>query len=66
MSDVHDWACIADGQVVMVVRWDGVTDWPPSADYLMVDLTETPWVGSGWTYRDGEFVDERPDPEPDV
>ena len=60
MSDIHDWACIEDEHVVMVVRWDGLTVWPPAERYLMVDLTDHPRVGSGWTYRDGQFIDERP------
>lgn len=65
MSDVHDWACIEEGKVRMVVRWDGVTSWPPADDYLMVDLTDHPGVGIGWDYQDGQFIDNRPEPEPD-
>lgn len=63
MVEVHDWACVSDGKVVSVVRWDGVSDWPPSKDYTMVDLTAYPNVGIGWDYVDGEFVDNRPEPE---
>ena len=60
MSDVRNWACIDDGNVVRVVRWDGVASWPPADDYLMVDLTDHPGVGIGWDYQDGQFVDNRP------
>jgi hypothetical protein len=60
MSDVHGWACIAGGKVEHVVRWDGVSDWPPATDYLMIDLADYPHVGVGWDYVDGEFVDNRP------
>jgi hypothetical protein len=63
MNEVRDWACVKDGKVDMVVRWDGVSKWPPSADYLMIDLTEHPQVSSGWDYVDGQFVDNRPEPE---
>ena len=53
----------ADSTVINVVVWDGVTDWPHSE--VVVDLTEFPNVGIGWDYVDGEFVDNRPEPEPE-
>jgi hypothetical protein len=65
MSEVHDWACIVDGKVEKVVRWDGLTAWPPADDYLMVDLTGHPYVGVGWDYADGQFIDNRPEPDDD-
>ena len=70
MSDVHDWACIEDGHVVMVVRWDGFTLWPEAENYVMVDLTDYPAVGVGWSYNlkatKNKFVDNRPQPEEPV
>jgi hypothetical protein len=69
VSEVHDWACIADGTVQQVVRWDGLTAWPPADDYVMVDLVDWPHVGIGWSYNPkatvNKFVDNRPQEDTD-
>ena len=56
------------GLVVNVSVWDGVQPYTPPDGITMVALpyeTDDDGVrryqgGIGWTYRDGEFVDERP------
>ena len=58
----------ADGQVVNVSVWDGVQPYTPPDGITMVPLPYTTdedgtrryQGGIGWTYRDEEFVDERP------
>ena len=56
------------GLVVNVSVWDGVQEYDPGEGVTLVPL---PFVeeedgvrrytgGIGWTFRDGEFVDERP------
>jgi hypothetical protein len=43
-----------------VIIWDGVQNWPPAADYTMIELADDSSAGIGWDYVDGEFVDNRP------
>jgi hypothetical protein len=62
MTQNKSWACIKDGKVEMVIVWDGVQSWPPSEDYLMVELDEDSYAGPDWEYTDGKFVDNRPEP----
>ena len=73
MSEDH-YAVVADGKVVNVVVWDGVSAYDPGEGLELVAL---PYVededgvrryqgGIGWTFRDGEFVDERPVEEDDA
>ena len=64
MSEIHNWACVKDGKVEKVVRWDGVSDWPPAADYLMIDIEgNLQGITAGWDYVDGKFVNNLPEPE---
>ena len=73
---LYDYAVVdSDGLVVNVVLWDGEpTKWTPPDGCTLVPL---PYVteddgyrrytgGIGWTYRDGQFYDERPVEEFDV
>lgn len=53
-----------DGIVTNVVVWDGVTPWDHDGE--VVDLTGHEGAGIGWTYANGTFVDNRPEPEPEV
>lgn len=50
---VRRYAVIADGIVVNVALWDGVTEWTPG-DNLLVVQSDTAQIG--WSYVDGEFV----------
>ena len=73
-GDLADYAVVSDGLVVNVIVWDGVQDYTPADGLTLVALPYTEdedgarryTAGIGWTYRNGEFVDERPEPEPDV
>ena len=71
--DLYDYAIVdPNGLVVNVTLWDGgATDWTPPDGCTLVAL---PYVtedegyrrytaGIGWTYRDGQFIDERPPAE---
>ena len=66
-NDARYYAHIRDGIVVNVTVWDGVTKVTRPDDIEIVPL---PYVtdedgsirytgGIGWTYRDGQFIDER-------
>ena len=75
MTDkVRGYAHVKDGLVVNATLWDGVQPFDPGDGVTMVPLpyivdedgTRRYTAGIGWTFRDGEFVDERPEPEPDV
>ena len=68
MPVVSRYATVANGECVNVIVWDGVQPYDPGEGLTLVPL---PFVedeagvrrytaGIGWTYRDGEFVDERP------
>jgi hypothetical protein len=54
------WACVKNGKVELVIVWDGIQEWPPAAQYEMVELTETTIAGVGWDYANGKFTDNRP------
>ena len=67
--DLTDYAVVDDATalVVNVVVWDGVQPFDPGEGVTLVPLTfeEEAGVrrytgGIGWTYRDGQFIDERP------
>ena len=51
---------LPDGNVWGVSLWDGVTDYTPPEGHTLVALPDGSPVGPGWTYLDGEFIDERP------
>ena len=73
MSEPTGYAHVQDGVVVNVSLWDGVTDYTPPEGVTMVPLPFTVddegerryQGGIGWDYIDGEFVDNRPEPEDD-
>jgi hypothetical protein len=54
------WACVKDGKVEKVIIWDGVQEWPPAANYTMVELSDDSPVGPDWDYNKGKFEDNRP------
>jgi hypothetical protein len=54
------WGVIRDTLVEGVVVWDGESDWTPPEGTVLVSLADHPYVGIGWGYIDGEFVDNRP------
>lgn len=56
------YAHIVDGKVVNVSVWDGESEWTPVEE--VVEIPEGVTAGIGWDYIDGEFVDNRPQPEP--
>jgi len=70
MSQPVGYAHVRDGVVVNVSLWDGATAFDPGDGVTMVPL---PYIededgkrytaGIGWDYVDGEFIDNRPDPE---
>lgn len=78
--DLTDYAVVDDATslVVNVVVWDGVQPFDPGEGVTLVPLPFVEEVdeesgetvrrysgGIGWTFRDGEFVDERPQEDPD-
>ena len=54
------WAVIDGDTVVNTVVWDGKSDWAAPEGTILESLTDWPHAGIGWTYTDGEFVDNRP------
>ena len=66
--DLADYAVVADGKVVNVIVWDGVSSYDPGEGLTLVPLpfeedeggTRRYTGGIGWDYIDGEFVDNRP------
>lgn len=67
-ENIRKYAHLVDGVVVNVSVWDGVQDYNPGDGITMVALpytTDDDGVrryqgGIGWTFRDGQFIDERP------
>ena len=72
-ENLRGYAHVLDGVVVNVSVWDGESSYDPGEGVTMVPLPYTTdedgtpryQGGIGWTYRDGEFVDERPIEEDD-
>ena len=56
-------AVIEAGIVVNVVIWDGETEWPHEGEAVLIPKNSS--AGIGWDYIDGEFIDNRPQPEPE-
>jgi hypothetical protein len=62
------YAHVSNGTVVNVSVWDGAERYTPPAGENLVLLGEevVPGMpGIGWDYQDGEFTDNRPDPDDD-
>jgi hypothetical protein len=61
-DNLKRFAHIVDGKVVNVSLWDGVSAWEPAEE--VVEIPEGVTAGIDWDYIDGEFEDNRPQPEP--
>ena len=67
-ENLRHYAHVRDGLVVNVTVWDGVSKVTRPDDITVVPLPFTTkedgtiryTAGIGWTYRDGQFIDERP------
>lgn len=60
-ENLKHYAIVLDGKVVNTVVWDGISEYNPSDEYTLVELTGVdPEPGIDWDYVDGEFVDNRP------
>jgi hypothetical protein len=55
------YAQIINNKVVNVSLWDGESEWNP--DEELVEIPEGVNAGIDWDYINGEFVDNRPQPE---
>jgi len=64
-ANAKTYAVVVDGKVVNVAVWDGETAWTPERGEA-VEIPEGVSAGIGWDYIDGEFVDNRPQPEEDT
>jgi hypothetical protein len=51
---------LEDGTVWGVSLWDGVSEYTPPDGHTLHPLDDDSPVGPGWSFKDGEFVDERP------
>jgi hypothetical protein len=59
-NEVCRYAHVKNGAVVTVSLWDGTTKWTPGDGSTLHQLEDDSPVGPGWSFKDGEFVDERP------
>ena len=62
------YAHVEDGVVMNTSVWDGVQPYTPPDGVELVRLSDEdePYAGMpgvGWDYVDGEFIDNRPEPE---
>jgi hypothetical protein len=57
------WAVIEGNTVINTVLWDGESKWSQPEGAMLVSLSDRPHVGIGWEYVNGEFVDNRPQPD---
>jgi hypothetical protein len=61
-ENVKTYAHIIGSKVVNVSLWDGKAIYSP--DEELVEIPEGKSAGIDWDYIDGEFIDNRPQPEP--
>jgi len=61
-ENLKTYAHIVDGKVVNVSVWDGVAPYNPAEE--LAEIVEGVTAGIDWDYVDGQFVDNRPQPEP--
>jgi hypothetical protein len=69
--ELSHYAHVVDGKVVAVSVWDGVSAYTPPDGATMIPLPSSLddegvkrySGGVGWDYIDGQFVDNRPEPE---
>jgi hypothetical protein len=52
-------AMIRNGIVENVAIWDGISPWNPT-DFELVEVTDQPQVGCGWSYSEGVFSAPKP------
>lgn len=70
-DNLGSWALIDGETVVNVIVYDGVSEFPAPEGLQLVEIPfhqdedgEMRKLATiGWTYRNGEFIDERPEPE---
>lgn len=55
----------ADGVVVNIIVWDGVSSYNPPGVTSLVPCHENPGVSYGWKLVDGEWVAPPSPPEPE-
>ena len=53
---------LENGSVSNVSLWDAGTEYTPPEGHTLHQLDDDSPVGPGWALRDGEWVDERPEP----
>jgi hypothetical protein len=63
-NEVCRYAHVKNGAVVNVSLWDGSSDYKPPKGETLHQLDDDSPVGPGWSFKNGEFVDERPPAEP--
>jgi hypothetical protein len=51
---MSSYALVANGIVVNIAEWDGVTQWNPS--YVDNKVPFTGYVSSGWTFDGNSFI----------
>ena len=54
-------AMIKDNVVENISVWDGVTEWNPGPEWMLVDITDQPQVGIGWLYNPNTQTFSNPD-----
>ena len=64
MLPLYRYAAVSeDGTVFTVLLWDGVEEYTPPEGHTLHQLEDDSPVGFGWALRNGNWVDERPEPE---
>lgn len=49
-------AIIEFGIVINIASWDGELEWNPGDQYLLVDVTDIPYVAKRWGYNGDSFT----------
>jgi hypothetical protein len=59
LENLKHYAMVEGGVVTNVVVWDGVTEYEPDADLVLIEGL-VPEPGIGWDYDGKKFSDNRP------
>ena len=58
-ENLKNYAIVQDGKVTAVVVWDGVTEYNPEGELILVTGMD-PEPGMRWDYDGKKFADNRP------
>lgn len=50
MSEINRYAVLYYGMIINIIKWDGISEYNPGNDYVLVKITTDKDVSIGWVY----------------